>query len=552
VSPNLLTLLLGSLIVGALLLFIGLLGRRINKHPVCRDCGFDLEGVYPDAVTCPECGSGLKRASAVVIGARRKLWPLVFFGALLSVAPVIPLAAVLFAAATGRNIDTYKPLGLLLWEATYADALRTDSIANELLNRAQSKALTTDQHKSVIAYALDLQADAARPWAETWGDIIVDAHLSSLLAADDLSRFERQQAVFDVTTRDRAHPGATLPVVVRLTQMRCDSRTGRAVTLALGSVTIDGNDVVQPRSPARSLDPFGGSPFSLLESSGGLGTIFIGGKKGNNPFTGITPTTTTIGVPLTLPADLKPGPTKVSFTLEQSGGIGGGLGAFGGGPGRMTITVNGAVLGGGAMPGGALKVADLSFPITIVDPATPLLTAQTPDPAILTSLSSALRPQSIIYSMNMTFRSPFDLRGQQFNASVAFPAGKIDTTATPLAHDVILRNPRTGREFKLGELTTGTTLASLRPKDTGTFVSQSFTMIVNGRTVTSTSSSTPKDPDTLTISGSAPLVSRDTATVILRPNPALAASTTDMISYLDSEIIFNDVEVDRSLIGGMD
>ena len=48
---------LGSMLVGAILMILGVRGKRINDHPTCRDCRFDLSGVYPGVVTCPECGA---------------------------------------------------------------------------------------------------------------------------------------------------------------------------------------------------------------------------------------------------------------------------------------------------------------------------------------------------------------------------------------------------------------------------------------------------------------------------------------------------------------
>ena len=46
-------------LIGMCLLAVGLRGRRVNDHPVCRRCKFDLVGLYPDAGRCPECGAPL-------------------------------------------------------------------------------------------------------------------------------------------------------------------------------------------------------------------------------------------------------------------------------------------------------------------------------------------------------------------------------------------------------------------------------------------------------------------------------------------------------------
>jgi hypothetical protein len=44
-------------LAGLILLVLGVRGWRIDDHPVCRRCRFDLVGVYPAIGACPECGA---------------------------------------------------------------------------------------------------------------------------------------------------------------------------------------------------------------------------------------------------------------------------------------------------------------------------------------------------------------------------------------------------------------------------------------------------------------------------------------------------------------
>jgi len=45
-------------------------GRRIDDHPLCHRCGFDLFNL-PDSVTnCPECGNLFRQPRATRIGHR--------------------------------------------------------------------------------------------------------------------------------------------------------------------------------------------------------------------------------------------------------------------------------------------------------------------------------------------------------------------------------------------------------------------------------------------------------------------------------------------------
>ncbi len=54
--------------VGLLALAIGLRGRRVGTAAHCRKCRFDLTGVYPEHLICPECGAGLEEPRAIRTG----------------------------------------------------------------------------------------------------------------------------------------------------------------------------------------------------------------------------------------------------------------------------------------------------------------------------------------------------------------------------------------------------------------------------------------------------------------------------------------------------
>jgi tRNA(Ile2) C34 agmatinyltransferase TiaS len=57
---------LGLIVVGISALVRGLRGRRIDDHPLCRRCGFDLTGKPETSTRCPECGSDLRRPRAIL------------------------------------------------------------------------------------------------------------------------------------------------------------------------------------------------------------------------------------------------------------------------------------------------------------------------------------------------------------------------------------------------------------------------------------------------------------------------------------------------------
>jgi ribosomal protein L37E len=57
--------------VGLALTFRGLRGVRLDDHPLCRRCGYDLYGAPAGTTTCTECGADLARPRAMKIGHRR-------------------------------------------------------------------------------------------------------------------------------------------------------------------------------------------------------------------------------------------------------------------------------------------------------------------------------------------------------------------------------------------------------------------------------------------------------------------------------------------------
>src|SRR5438045_6693447 len=51
---------------------IALRGRRVDDHPHCRRCGFDLFGKPAESSLCSECGADLAKRKAVRIGRRER------------------------------------------------------------------------------------------------------------------------------------------------------------------------------------------------------------------------------------------------------------------------------------------------------------------------------------------------------------------------------------------------------------------------------------------------------------------------------------------------
>lgn len=73
----------GLLGLGMLLIWSGLRGKTIDRHPLCGNCNFDLIGhaIRPDH--CPECGAIIARIGGIQIGHRRLQVPKIMHGSFL-------------------------------------------------------------------------------------------------------------------------------------------------------------------------------------------------------------------------------------------------------------------------------------------------------------------------------------------------------------------------------------------------------------------------------------------------------------------------------------
>ena len=84
--------LLAAFLGGAVLCIGGLRGIRVDDHPLCRRCGYDLVGHAERPARCPECGSNTQAPLAVVLGNREVDRGRLLAGVSLIVLSSMPLA----------------------------------------------------------------------------------------------------------------------------------------------------------------------------------------------------------------------------------------------------------------------------------------------------------------------------------------------------------------------------------------------------------------------------------------------------------------------------
>jgi hypothetical protein len=411
---QMLLVLLGSIVLGVVLLVLGLRGKRLNTNPICRDCAFDLVAVPEGTITCPECGAGLKRPNAIRIGARRKRPVFLGVAGLLILLPLAPLGTAAYGVMTGQDLNKWKPLGLLLWEAKRARGPGAQGIAAELLNRYSGTKLSEEQSGRIVQTALTVQGDTGCAWAAEWADIIEAAEAKKGVSKDDLARFRRQAPVLEFRSRARVVAGQPIPVLVKLKEGRIGSNTSFMSMVALKSAKLGDKTLKRAKPP--STDPYSGAYYAGPQ----IGYFYLHGPKSR---WGWNQSFGEAGLMLSTPADLAPG----RYTLELA-------------VVTETKSQGGTVHWSGGIPKGKdAKEHTISLPVEIVAERD-AIEKVAPSPEMEKKFQLALNP-----SQTMVWHNGQTLGAQQHFSMENLPA--------PVAFDVFWKEGE--REWKIGALTSG-------------------------------------------------------------------------------------------------
>jgi hypothetical protein len=174
-------------LAGVVVVLRGWRGRKVNDHPHCSRCRFDLVGIYPGIRTCPECGTGLEPArgrKGVRFGARARQRGVIACGMAIMLIAATPLGIFAYSAATGTSIVKHLPMGALELMANMGPRARADEAVVEITTRLRDQTLDQEQSKRAVALVLAFQADDTRVWTRAWADLLEGVDLKGLLTPE--------------------------------------------------------------------------------------------------------------------------------------------------------------------------------------------------------------------------------------------------------------------------------------------------------------------------------------------------------------------------------
>ena len=241
-EPNIYWLI--SFAVGAALWLLARRGRRINDHPMCRRCDFDLTGLPETSDRCPECGGDLRRRRATYVGERHSR-PFVRLLAILAfIAPFAGSGYFVYSVLTDANPAGRKPAWWLRLDTTYGEQNTIADAATEMTQRMLARRLSRSEIDGYVQTVLKVQANRSGPWHFTLGDFMEQGYAAQLIADDDFSLYEAQSIAPSPTFELRARVSRDSPLPGKLVYQV--DRAGRFASMSYSinrEILVDGRRV---------------------------------------------------------------------------------------------------------------------------------------------------------------------------------------------------------------------------------------------------------------------------------------------------------------------
>jgi hypothetical protein len=278
-------------VVGVILLRRGFRGERIDDHPLCRACGFDLFGAPAGSTRCAECGADLTRPRAFRDGHRRRQPTIIAAGLIALAFAAIVAGAAGSVRSSGYDVNRIKPTAWLAAEARWNRGATATSALNELSRRLAARELSDDQIVSLAGHALAHQRDFATPWNPAWGALFEQAHAARKVPRDMWGRYASVavESACTLEVRRDVRRGDPIPVRVRYAEPRLATPGWSDITWISTRFSIDGTTLREHE-----------------ERAADAGEVFAGGADG--PAFALAPTSKAT-------RNLAPGPHELGYEM---------------------------------------------------------------------------------------------------------------------------------------------------------------------------------------------------------------------------------------------
>jgi hypothetical protein len=181
-------LLVAVLACGLGLIRIGARGRRLDSHPLCPSCDFDLVGHFvatsrnanATQVVCPECGWSSGDGQPLRRGNKSPRPSPLIIGIAMALLAAPPLAYLCWNFMMSGLYPPYTSFQMLAAQARRGE----DGATTELTRRLATGGLTPSEVSSLVAEAVRTQSDPKALWGGWSGFVSQAAAMSSISAAD--------------------------------------------------------------------------------------------------------------------------------------------------------------------------------------------------------------------------------------------------------------------------------------------------------------------------------------------------------------------------------
>src|SRR5205085_2879188 len=191
-SDTLGLLAIGMLLIGACVFWIGWRGVRINTHPICSRCGFDLVALPLTSVVCSECGAELARARSVIHGQREKRRRPLAVGFSLGALGATVLAGISWTRISGFDLTKHKATWWLTSDIRDGTGRASMDAREEVYRRLLAGKMSLAEAREILEASLRLQADREHPMGDGLGDFVQVARQRRWVTDEQWNRFWRQ------------------------------------------------------------------------------------------------------------------------------------------------------------------------------------------------------------------------------------------------------------------------------------------------------------------------------------------------------------------------